>query len=273
MSYKEFHEQNRLSWNAATHQHHTHRPDLIAKFQSGYNHLHTDEMHLLREAAGKSLVHLQCNDGQDSLSIAKHIGATVTGVDISETAIAAATRIAEEAQIPATFVRADIFDWFEGTDQQFDYVYTGYGALCWIASLIPWAAGVAKVLKPGGQLVVMEFHPLGGIFEIDWSLTYDYMGGKPIVSEGVGDYVGDDYEGHFKNPHPAYEFAWGIGNILSAVLDSGLLVKRFHEYPYINGWKRFPDMRSEPATRRHYLPADKPLLPLMFSLVAQKPES
>lgn len=273
MAHEEQHEQNRLSWNAATEQHHTHRPDLIQKYKEGYNNLHIEDMWLLREVAGKALVHLQCNDGQDTLSIAKHLGATVTGVDISDTAIEAAQKISEGADIPATFIRSDIFEWFETTDAQFDYVYTGYGALGWLSSLATWAEGVAKILKPGGQLVVMEFHPITGIFENDWSLVYDYMGGKTIVTEGVGDYVADDYAGNFQNPHKAYEFAWGLGNIISAVLGSGLILERFNEYPYMNGWKRFPDMRSEEPTRRNYVPDDKPLLPMMFSLVAQKPES
>jgi hypothetical protein len=94
------------------------------------------------------------------------------------------------------------------------------------------------------------------------------MGGKRIATGGVGDYVGDDYEGKFKNPHVAHEFCWGIGDILGAVLESGLTLTQFKEYPYINGWQRFPEMRNE--GRRFYPLEGKPIMPMMFSIIAAK---
>lgn len=265
----DYHAANRDSWNAATKQHHSHKPDLIERYQQGYDNLLVEEIKLLGNVEGKTLVHLQCNDGQQTLSIGRKLGANVTGVDISDTAIDFAKRFAEAISVPAEFIRADIFDWFDENPQPFDIVYTGYGALNWISDIERWGEGVAKTLGPGGRLVVMEFHPLIGIFEDDWLLTYDYMGGKVMPSEGVGDYVANDWEGHFKNPHRAYEFAWGIGDILTAVLTAGLKIETFTEYNYLNVWQRFSNMRSEGL--RQYAPEDKPNLAMMFGLVAQKP--
>ncbi|MEO0599473.1 MAG: class I SAM-dependent methyltransferase [Chloroflexota bacterium] len=270
----DYHEQNRKSWNAATEQHHSHKPDLVQKYVDGYSNLHDTEIALLGDIAGKSLVHLQCNDGQDTISIGKHLGATVTGVDISDTAIAKAQKIASAMSLDATFVREDIFIWCENTDARFDVVYTGYGALNWLADIERWGQCVERVLNYNGRLVLVEFHPLLGMLDYDWQTTYNYMGGKPEASDGVGDYVGNDYEGAFQNPHKAYEFAWGIGEVVSALLSAGLSLTNLTEYPYVNGWQALPDLQGEDVSttgKTHYYPPEnKPAIALMYSIVATK---
>lgn len=267
----EYHESNRQSWNAATQQHHTHKPDLIERYKNGHNNLHEDDMQLLGDLTGKTVVHLQCNDGQDTVSIAKYLSGTVTGIDISDYAIEFARKLAAETRANATFVRSDIFDWFEENETPYDVVYTSYGAIVWISDVNAWAQGIAKTLKPGGHFVMIDFHPLMGMYEIDWALAYDYMGGRRVDSGGVGDYVGDDYEGAFQNPHRAYEFCWGMADIIGALLNAGLTLSHLKEYDYINGWQRFPEMRGE--GRKWYLPDDKPKMGMMFSIIATKPES
>ncbi|MGB1287007.1 MAG: class I SAM-dependent methyltransferase [Aggregatilineales bacterium] len=270
----EYHEQNRLSWNAATEQHHTHRPDLIELYKNGKNNLYAEDMTLLGDLSGKTLLHLQCNDGQDSLSIARFCHADVTGVDISDTAIEFAKQFSSGAEIPATFIRSDIFDYFETCETQFDVIYTSYGAVNWISDIVCWGQGIAKLLKPGGKFVVVEFHPMAMMLDYDYALKWDYMQGEPDESPGVGDYVGDDYEGAFKNPHKAFEFSWGTSEIITSLLSSGLQVTHFEEYPHVNGWQPFPEMRTEEKAGKilHYPPDDKPIIAMMYSIVAIKPE-
>ena len=198
----------------------------------------------------------------------------MTGVDISDVAIDFARKMSDETVIPAEFVRADIFDWFDDNESLYDVVYTGYGAINWISDIYRWAQGIANTLKPGGKFSMIEFHPLGLMLELDWTLKYNYMGGQHYSLGGVGDYVGNDYEGSFKNPHASHEFAWGTGDVISALLEAGLTLKHLREYPFVNGWQQFPDMRTEivQGRNRHYPPEDKPTLALMFSIVAIKPE-
>jgi SAM-dependent methyltransferase len=263
------HEQNRKSWNHATRQHHTHRTDLIERYRNGHNNLFTEDIALLGDVRGKRVVHLQCNDGQDTVSIAR-LGADVVGVDISDEAIDFARRLAMETDLKAEFVRSDIFDWCETTDETFDVVYTSYGVLYWLSDLGRWGKGISKVLKPNGKLVLVEFHPVQNMYELDWSIGYPYMGGSKIDAGGVGDYVGDDYEGSFQNPETAYEYPFGMGDVVTALLEAGLRLTHMREYNYMNGWKRFPEM-IEKEGRRNYLPEEKATLPLMFSVVAEKP--
>src|SRR5437667_7873726 len=68
------HEQNRLSWNEATKAHNSHKADQAKFFREGGQKLYEPEIELLGDLSGKSVLHLQCNAGQDTLSI-KQLGA------------------------------------------------------------------------------------------------------------------------------------------------------------------------------------------------------
>ena len=281
MPQQDLHEANRVSWNLATEAHNSHKRDQAAFFRAGGSTLFPDEIDLLGDLHGKTLLHLQCNAGQDTLSLAQ-LGATVTGVDISDTAIDFARKLSVDSGILATFERADIFDWLAKDAARYDVVFVSYGALVWLSDLKAWGRGIARVLKADGRLVLLEFHPVFGIFEEGWKPTYDYMGGTHLSFGGVGDYValsGDvlapsGYEEgvvEFANPHPSHEFCWGVADIVSALLDAGLLLRALREYPYSNGFKRFGDMRDLPGGR-FTVPEGMPQLPMMLGLVAQKPE-
>ena len=131
---RESHEQNRRSWNLVIPAHDSHKHDQAGFLRAGGSTLFPDELGLLGVTgvggpgarvladmspetgplAGLDLVHLQCNVGQDSLSLAR-LGARVTGVDISDEAIARATQLAADAGIAASFVRADVYDWLATT--------------------------------------------------------------------------------------------------------------------------------------------------------------
>jgi SAM-dependent methyltransferase len=150
-------------------------------FSAGGSTLFPEEIVLLGDIEGKTLVHLQCNAGQDTLSIAAHLGAEVTGVDISDEAIDFATRLSRDSGILAVFVRSDIYDWFTHNNTQYDVAFASYGALPWLSDIRAWGKGVAGCLKPDGRLVLLEFHPAATMFDVDWSLKYDYMGGNVLM--------------------------------------------------------------------------------------------
>ncbi len=285
---KDLHEANRISWNAATRRHNSHKGDQAAFLRGGGSTLFPEEVALLGAVRGKTLVHLQCNAGQDTLSIAARLGAVVTGVDISDEAISFARQLAAESGIPGTFIRSDVYDWFAGSDQPCcDVVFSSYGAIIWLSDLTAWARGVAAALRPGGRLVLVEFHPLigalSGLLSGDWEQTSDCMGGKLYsFDDGVGDYVAEaggalSHTGApiqpaeaFVNRHPAHEYAWGLADVVSALLAADLSLTALHEYPYCNGFKPLPIMVEQPG-RRMALPDGLPLLPLMYGLTAQRP--
>jgi SAM-dependent methyltransferase len=282
---KDLHEENRLSWNAATVAHNSHKGDQAAFFRNGGSTLRPEERELLGDVEGLSIVHLQCNSGQDTLSMAQ-LGAVMTGVDISDTAIEFARQLSQDAGVSATWQRMDVYDWLEETaqrEQRFDLVFCSYGAICWLSNLEVWARGINTVLKPGGRFVTVEFHPVMGMFNEKLERTYDYfVDGQPLTwEEGVNDYVAISREGltsgnalegikDFQNPYRVHEFFWGIGQIVTALLATGLQLTTLKEYPYSNGFKPFHQMQELP-NRRWSIPEGQPNLPLMYAIAAQKP--
>lgn len=278
------HEANRVSWNAATVAHNSHKSDQAGFLRNGGSTLFPEEIELLGDITGKRLVHMQCNAGQDTLSLAQR-GAVVTGVDISDEAIDFATTLAADSGIPGTFVRSDIYDWFDAAQtagERFDIAFCSYGAICWLSDLNRWAEGVAAVLVLGGRLVVVDFHPAFMMFDEQLKHAYSYFAeDEPHEwEEGVGDYVamsGDALapsgyrEGvrDFKNPNPVHEYQWHLGALFTALLEAGMSIDQFHEYPFTNGAKFIEGMQEKPG-RRMYLPSQIPSIPLMYGLVTTK---
>jgi SAM-dependent methyltransferase len=285
VNHKDLREQNRLSWNAVAGAHDTHRGDLAGFLREGGSTLFPEELALLGDIRGKRLAHLQCNCGGDSLSLAL-LGATVTGVDISDEAISSARELSSKTGIPAEFVRADVYDWLAATardGRRFDAVFSSYGVVCWLPDLSSWAGGIAAALRPGGRFVLVDFHPVAQMFDERWNLSGSYpSGGEPrLLEEGVGDYVGESGGGltpagfvkgvrDFENPHHCHLFRWGLGEVVTALTGAGLRVIALKEYPYSNGERHFGGMRELPG-RRMAPPQEVPAVPLMYGISAERP--
>jgi SAM-dependent methyltransferase len=249
--------------------------------RAGGDTLFPEELELLGDLVGKDLVHLQCNSGPDTLCLARR-GARCVGVDISDEAVRTARGLSEGSGIPAEFVRDDVYAWLGAAPEaSFDLVFASYGALVWLSDLRGWARGIARILRPGGRLVVMEFHPAGTMLSDDLRPGWPYStAGRPIRTEGIGDYVAESGEGlthgaaydpgirDFANPEPAYEFAWGLGEVVTAVAEAGLRVEVLREWPYSNGCSLWAGMRRE--GRRFLPPEGVPEIPLMYGLTARR---
>lgn len=281
MIQRQLHEQNRLAWNEATRAHNSHKGDQAAFLRGGGSTLFPEEIELLGAVCDRSLVHLQCNAGQDTLSIASKLGARVTGVDISDEAIDFARMLSAESGIAGTFLRSDVYDFLETTADRFDVAFSSYGAVGWLSDLHAWARGITRLLVPGGRFVLVEFHPVAFMFEVDGTRKFAYSKhGESVRGEGVGDYVAISGEGllhgapfvegvrDFVNPHHGYDFWWGLGDVVSALAGAGLRIETLREWPYSNGCKLFDDMELQPG--RRYVPPG-PEMPLMYGLVASKP--
>jgi SAM-dependent methyltransferase len=278
---KRHREQNRRSWNAATVAHQSHKGDQAAFLRRrGTTTLFPEELVLLGPLRGKALLHLQCNAGQDTLSLAKR-GARVLGVDISDVAIADAMALSKATGIPGRFLRTDVYDFLASNRARFDVVFASYGVLGWLDDLAAWARGIARALAPGGRFVIVEFHPAAWVFDDHGRPTFPYSThGEPMTNAAVSDYVARSGEGlvpwgfepgvrDFENPHGAVEYAWGLAELVQALIDAGLVLEHLEEYPYANGCAIYEGMRAE---GRRLFPGDgQPQVPLMFSVRAVKP--
>ncbi len=284
MDHRDLREQNRRSWNAVVGTHDSHRGDLAKFLREGGSTLFPEERALLGDLEGRTLAHLQCNSGGDSLSLAS-LGGKVTGVDISDEAIASARQLSSKSGILADFVRADVYDWLEKVaraEHRFDIVYASYGVVCWLPDLGAWARGIAAILNSRGRFVLVDFHPVAEIFDERWNRCGAYpSGGKPqLLEEGVGDYVGESGGGltpggfvegvrDFENPYRCHLFRWGLGEVVTALAEAGLRITALKEYTYANGERHFSGMRELPG-RRMIPPEDVPVVPMMYAVCAEK---
>ena len=188
----DLHEANRLSWNAATRAHNSHKADQAAFFRNGGSTLYPEELQLLGHLDGLRLLHLQCNAGQDSLSLAR-LGARVTGVDIADSAIDFARQLSRDShrrRLPARR-HPPLAARRRHSRRTLRTVFASYGTLVWLSDLKRWADGIAQVLVPGGRFVLVEFHPFALYFDPHWQPAYDYFSREPIAESGVSDYVAE----------------------------------------------------------------------------------
>lgn len=240
-------------------------------FLAGRNTLRDFERREVGSVEGRSLVHLQCHFGQDTLSWGR-LGATVTGVDFSGAAIDTARTLALETAdtlaAPATFVQADVYDAVEALGgQRFDVVYTGLGALVWLPDIDAWARVVADLLEPGGFVYLAEFHPVADVFADDALVAdHDYF----TRPEGTrydepGTYVDWDAP---TTANVNYEWTHPVGAVVTALIDAGLRLDFLHEHDHTL-FERWPFLeRHDDGSYR--LPAGSPRLPLLYSLRAAR---
>jgi len=248
----------------------------VAAFKAGKAGLTPNTPDDLGDVRGKRLLHLQCHFGLDSLMWVRQ-GATVTGVDFSPVAIAAARALAAETGLPATFIEADVCNLPDSLADRFDIALSYYGTITWLGDSKQWARGIARCLKPGGFLYLADCHPAALAMEVAEGESvprphHAYFGdGRPIRCEGSGTYA----DRSAKTRHNVtYEWQHTIQDIVAAIIEAGMRLEFLHELPF-SYYEKFshpdrPLMRQDERGWWHLLAGDG-LLPLMFSLKASKP--
>lgn len=262
---------NQQLWDAWTPYHVASEFYAVDGFKAGRNTLGKIELDNVGDVRGKSLLHLQCHFGLDTLSWARQ-GATVTGVDFSLPAIQAARDLAAELKLPATFVHSNLYDLPQHLAGEFDVVFTSNGVLGWLPDLEGWARVIAHFLKPGGLFFVLEVHPVVLLFDErredrDLRLCYPYFRrAEPLVEMEEGSYAAPDapVKGN------AYYWIHSMSDTIGALLRAGLVLESFEEYNRLT-WSAFPWMVQREDGDWEF-PPDQPELPLMFSLRARKRE-
>lgn len=260
---------NRALWDERVPIHVGSRFYDVEGFLTGRTSLRGFELKELGDVEGRTLVHLQCHFGQDTLSWARR-GARVSGLDFSRPAVEAARELAARAGLKADFVEGDVYDAAERLGgRRFDVVYTGLGALNWLPDLTGWAQVVAGLLEPAGHLYLAEFHPVTEVFgDDDLAIVRGYFDPEARKWDEPGTYTDLDAPTVHNR---SVEWTHGVGQVVSAVLDAGLRLELLHEHPDTL-FPRWPFLETRPDSPDVYrMPAGMPSLPLMYSLRARKP--
>ena len=187
----------------------------------------------LDDVKGKKITHLMGSNGVKAVALAT-LGADVKVVDFSKENAAFANELAAASHVDITYVVSDILslsDEHLNGDQ--DMVLMELGVLHYLIDLQPLLEKVKGMLKPGGRFVLHEFHPIST---------------KLITSNGkkhkvTGNYFAPAIE---KNPvaftkhmpdeerdklSQVIQRKWTIGELVTAVGQSGLVIKVLEEEP------------------------------------------
>ncbi|GAB3298166.1 class I SAM-dependent methyltransferase [Hymenobacter humi] len=258
---------NRELWNARTRHHLASDFYAVEAFKAGASSLKNIELNLLGDVAGLRILHLQCHFGQDTLSLAR-MGAWVTGVDFSEEAIAAARRLSAELGVAAEFICCDVHELPAYLpDAQFDVVFTSYGVLTWLPDLTAWAGLVARYLRPGGRLVLAEFHPVVWMYSDDFTrLQYSYFRRAPIVETEVGTYA----DRTAALTHQSVTWNHALSEVIGSLLGQGLRLDDFQEYDF-SPYDFVPPHAQPVGDGTFRIGALGDGVPLVFSVVATRP--
>jgi len=220
---------------------------------------------------GLDVVHLQCHIGTDTVSLARLGARATTGLDFSPSALIEARKLAARTAADVTFVNGDVYDAVELLGaHQFDLVYTGIGAICWLPSIRQWAAIVAGLLRPGGRLFMREGHP------VLWSLSDPRPDGLLVVeypyfeNEGVRFSEETSYHGTGTLSAPeSVSFNHGLGEIFTALLEAGLTVTSLEEHREVPWNSLDQAMVESPDFPGEYVLVDgRDRLPLSYTIQA-----
>ena len=238
----------------------------VEGFKKGKTSLNSYELKELRDVQGKSLLHLQCHFGQDTLSWSR-LGAKCTGIDLSSEGIKQAKLLNDELGLDATFIESNLYDVLKNVEGKFDLVFASYGVIGWLPDLITWGEIIASKLKNGGVFYLIEFHPIVWMFDFLQTppkLTYPYLKSEVIYDEYKGTYTNNDADIISK------EYGWnhGLGEVVSALTKAGLHIEFLHEHEK-SPYNCFPNM-EQTDDGMFLFQEHKRMFPLLFSVKATK---
>lgn len=219
---------NKNTWNNKTEVHIASEFYDMKGFLEGKSTLNSIELELLGDISNKKILHLQCHFGQDTMTFAR-MRAQATGIDFSEKAIEKATEFSKQLNLDTTFICCDIYEAPKYLKDQFDIVFTSYGTIGWLPDLDKWAKVVSQFLKPGGQFIMADFHPVVWMYDNDFKeVFYSYFNIEPIVEDESGTYA-DRY-----SEIEAKTITWNhpISETLNALITNGIELNSFNEYDY-----------------------------------------
>jgi 2-polyprenyl-3-methyl-5-hydroxy-6-metoxy-1,4-benzoquinol methylase len=261
---KDYLKTNQKLWNDKTKVHINSDFYDVESFKQGKSSLNPIELKLLGNVHGLDVLHLQCHFGLDSMSLSR-LGANVTAVDLSDEAIKEAKHLKNELKLNTRFITSDVYQLNEKLDKTFDIVFTSYGVLGWLPDMKKWAETVSHFLKPDGQLILVEFHPVVWMFSDDFkNIKYPYSSSTPIIETIKGSYT--DHKAEIQNESVSWNH--GLAHVIKALLNENLTITHFEEYNY-SPYDCFKNT-IESAKGQYQVRNLENKIPMLYSLVAQK---
>jgi len=253
---------NKRSWGVIAKDHYE---VFKARLLANETTLSQTQIRELGNVAGKRLIHLQCNTGADTLSLAR-MRAKVTGVDLVPENIHYARKLAADLGIAdARFVESNVLDIMDKHHEKYDIVFTTEGVLCWLPDLYLWARNVRHLLADGGFLYVLDSHPFYMLWDEEklpeLVVKYPYFQKTADQDDWIGGYASES------KPATNYSWMYTMGEIVTALSQAGMHIEWLHEFDWL-----YYQLSAEKQVRAEaggwLYPEHRGKLPYTFSLKA-----
>lgn len=255
---------NKKWWDEATPIHARSKLYDLAGFKKGKSSLQEIEIKELGIVRGKTMLHLLCHFGMDTLSFARK-GAKVTGVDLSDKAIEFAKQLSKDVNLPAEFICSDVYKLPKVLKKKYDIIFASYGVLCWLPDIKKFAEIISRFLNKGGIFYIVELHPFTNILSCDFKISYEYFDKSPSMDDSSGTYA--DWNANIKSP--TYLWSYTVGDVINSLIGEGLKIKYLHEFPFTM-YDQFPGLMRKKRNNQYVLRDKEIQIPLLFSLKATK---
>ncbi len=261
---KQYAKANKKWWDEITPVHSKSKLYDLKSFKKGKSSLQATELKEVGPVLGKTLLHLMCHFGMDTLSWVRE-GAVATGVDFSKDSIKLAKKLSKEISLPATFICSDIYDLPNVLHKKFDIVFASYGVLLWLSSIKKWAKIISHYLKPGGVFYIIDTHPFTNMLSYDFEIYYKYFKKGPYLDDSSGTFT--DWNEDIKGL--TYDWSYTLSDVINALVNEGLKIEYVHEFPFTM-YDQFPGFMEQNKKGQYVLKNKKLQIPLLFSLKATK---
>ena len=256
-------EANKIAWGLLSKDHYEHFKKSLLEKKSLLSSIIEEE---LGDISGKSIIHLQCNTGADTISLARK-GAIVTGVDLVPENILYAKKLSQDLGVNnIEFIESDIMEFKEKHNKKYDMVFNTEGVLCWLPDLNKWAETIKHLLKEDGVFYLLDSHPFYFTFDEEkfkenkLEVKYPYFIREPEYDEYIGGYAAETRKGI------NYGWMYTISDIINPLAKVGLTIECFNEYDTL--FFDLGGMEKDKNGNWHYPFFDKKI-PFTFSLKAR----
>ncbi|MCQ4085503.1 bifunctional 2-polyprenyl-6-hydroxyphenol methylase/3-demethylubiquinol 3-O-methyltransferase UbiG [Saccharibacillus sp. JS10] len=187
---------------------------------------------------GKKIMNLMGSNGSKAIALAL-LGAEVTVVDFSPGNQRYAQELATAADVPLTYIVSDVLKLETATlAGTFDVVFAEMGILHYFTDLTPFMNLVHTLLAPEGEFVLRDFHPVSTKLISSRGTTAKIR--KHKVDGDYFDSSLEEQEASFakyaegESPK-VWLRKWNLGEIVTSVAQSGLILSRLQEEPNLSG--------------------------------------
>lgn len=211
------------------------------------------------DVKGKKVLNLMGSNGVKATALSL-LGAESAVIDISQGNAKYAKELAAEAGVQIDYLVTDVLD-LKASElkQEYDVVFAELGIVHYFTDLKPFFNIAFSLLNKGGRFVLRDFHPVstklissrGSTAKIrKHKVNGDYFDNS--LEEKQVSFAKYLTEGVIKETKTVYWRRWTLGEVVTAIAESGLVIKVLREEPNLSS-----DVFDKGIPKTYTIVADK----------------